>query len=222
MRKLKFNIITLFPDFFTSSLKSSLTGKAIEKQILEVNVIYLRDFAINRHGQVDDSPYGGGSGMVLMAEPLKKALDSIPEKTHKILLSPRGYLWTQEKCHSLFHQNNYDSISLICGHYEGFDERIVKYVDDSICIGDFVLSGGEPAALVLIDSLSRLLPGFMGNSESIVDESFHKPGYLEYPQYTRPVAFEGDVVPEVLLSGNHGKIQEWREAQSKQAFLKFR
>jgi len=222
--KLRINIITLFPDFFNSALEASLLGKAIEKNIIEVNRIQLRDFAINKHNQVDDTPYGGGSGMVLMVEPVKKAIESIPEKTYKVLLTPRGYSWKQNRAEALYQKvtTDFESLTLICAHYEGIDERVVEYIDESISIGDYILSGGEPAALSVIDCLARLVPNFMGNSESLHDESFNKEGYIEYPQYTRPPEFDGQEVPGVLLSGHHANITKWREEQAKRAYAKFK
>lgn len=216
-------IITLFPEYFSSPLSASLIGKAVKNNIVRIHLINLRDFAINRHGQVDDTPYGGGHGMVLMIEPLKKALDSIDEKTLKILLSPRGYLWEQKKCRATLGKipGEYDGLTLICGHYEGVDERIVEFVDDSIRIGNYILSGGESAAMVVLDSLVRLLPGFMGNPLSIEEESFEGEQNIEYPQYTKPAEYEGLKVPDVLLSGHHGKIKLWRKEQAGQAVKKF-
>jgi len=216
MPELKINIITLFPDYFTTALQSSLLGRAQKNDLLEVCSIDLRDFAQNKHRQVDDSPYGGGHGMLLMIEPIKAALDSIQEETYKVLLSPRGYLWSQTSCHSLqsLLQTDKKSLTLLCGHYEGVDERVARYIDASIRVGDFILSGGEPAALCIIDSICRYIPGFMGNSGSLEDESFNEANYIEYPQYTRPEEFNGDTVPEVLLSGHHENIKNWRRDQS--------
>ena len=221
---INFNIITLFPDFFTSALQHSLLGKAVNRQLIRVNLIQLRDFAVNKHGQVDDTPYGGGHGMVLMIEPLQKALASIPEKSHRILLSPRGFLWNQKRCMETYNKvsDGTLSLTLICGHYEGVDERVVEFIEESICIGDYILSGGEPAALVLIDSLARLAPGFMGNLESIHEESFQNPDFLEYPQYTKPADYQSLKVPEVLLSGHHARIEQWRKEESIKAHKKFR
>jgi len=224
MNKLCVHIITLFPDFFNSPFQSSLLGKAVNQELVKFNIIQLRDFSVNKHGQVDDTPYGGGHGMVLMLEPLKRALESIPGNSYKILLSPRGYLWNQKKCVDTFQHVNQSnsSLTLICGHYEGVDERIVDIIDESICIGNYVLSGGEIAALVMVDSLCRLIPGFMGNAESIQDESFQNDQYIEYPQYTKPAEFEGTRVPDILLSGHHERIKEWRSLQSIAAYKKFR
>ncbi|MDH4200199.1 MAG: tRNA (guanosine(37)-N1)-methyltransferase TrmD [Spirochaetia bacterium] len=223
MKILNVNIITLFPEFFVSAIQTGLLGKAVQEKLIHFNFIQLRHYAVNRHGQVDDAPYGGGHGMVLMIEPVVRALDSIQEATHTVLLTPRGYLWNQKKCTCLFQelQRASRSLTLICGHYEGFDERIVNLVDESIRIGDYVLSGGESAALILIDSMSRLMPGFMGNPESLKEESFYEPRFIEYPQYTRPAEYRGWGVPDVLLSGDHGKIEKWRAEEAVRAHNKF-
>ena len=223
MKVFNVNVITLFPEFFTSALGTGLLGKAVSQKLINLNFIQLRDYAVNRHGQVDDTPYGGGHGMVLMVDPVKKALESIAGPTYKILLTPRGYVWNQKKCMDTFQamQGGSASLTLICGHYEGFDERIVNFVDESIRIGDYILSGGESAALVLIDSMGRLMPGFMGNPESIQEESFYEPGFIEYPQYTKPADYNGLKVPEILLSGNHGKIKQWRTQEAARAHEKF-
>lgn len=207
-----FNVITLFPEFFTSSLHYSLLGKAIKNEVITCNVVPLRDFGIGRHKKTDDTPYGGGSGMVLMIEPIDSALASLPQPGHRILLSPSGKRYDQRKAEELRARDN---ITLVCGHYEGFDERIVQhFCDEVISIGDFVLSGGEVAALTIIESVARLLPGFMGNPESIVSESFSDGQQLEYPQYTRPEVYKNWAVPPVLLSGNHAEIRKWRKQQS--------
>ena len=212
----------MFPESLASFLQAGLLGKAIDNKVVEVELIQLRDFAENKHNQVDDSPYGGGAGMVLKVEPIHRALQSIEnqEKTYKILLTPRGYRLRQTMLKDWL-QLKVESITLICGHYEGFDERIVEFIDMSISIGDFVLSGGEPAALILVDSIARLLPGYMGNKESLSDESFQKSKYIEYPQYTRPADYLGNQVPEVLLSGNHQEITKWRQKQAELASEKF-
>ncbi len=225
---LTFYIITLFPEFFTGPLEASLFGRALKNGFIRVELVHLRDFAMNRYGQVDDAPYGGGSGMVLMAEPIKRALDHIRNRganPYTVLLSPRGYLWNQERCRQSLQKlaaRGDRSLALICGHYEGVDERVASFIDESVCIGDYVLSGGEPAAMILMDSMARLLPGFMGNAQSIEEESFQEEGYLEYPQFTRPETFEGIQVPEILLSGHHARIEEWRREQAKEAYEKFR
>lgn len=203
-----FKIITLFPEFFTTPLQSSLLGKASEKGIADFKVIDLRMYSKDKFSRCDDYPYGGGSGMVLKPEPLAACLDEIvsPDDT-VVYLSPSGKTLNQEMVKSM---NLEKSMVLICGHYEGIDQRIIdQYVDMEISVGDYILSGGEPAALVLIDSLSRYIPGFMSNSESLEEESFEN-SLLEYPHYTRPAVFNDVKVPDVLLSGNHAEIDKWR------------
>lgn len=217
------NVITIFPDFFTSPLQSSLLGKAIENDILNVNLVSLREYGLGNYHKLDDTPYGGGNGMVLMVEPIDKALKDIrrtsPE-SHTVLITPRGKRYDQQKARSL---SKLSQITLICGHYEGIDERVAEnLVDESLSVGDYILSGGEPGALLMIDSIARLLPGFMGNESSTEDESFEKENYIEYPQYTRPAEYSGWNVPDVLLSGNHQKIEEWRKEQAEKSWKKFR
>lgn len=225
---LNFFVVTLFPDFFETPIQAALFGKALEKSILRVETVQLRDFAVNAYGQVDDAPYGGGGGMVLRVEPLKRALDFIEEKagpSYKILLTPRGLLWNQEMVRQRAEaviKEGPQNIVLICGHYEGVDERVADYADLSVCIGDYVLSGGEPAALIIMDTIARYMPGFMGNKRSVEEESFKEEGYLEYPHYTRPEEFEGARVPDVLLSGNHALIEEWRQEEGRLAYERFR
>lgn len=208
------NIITLFPEFFSSTVAYSLLGKAIKNGIIHLNIVPLREFGLGKYKKTDDAPYGGGSGMVLMVEPVHKALNSLPEPGHRILLSPSGKRYTQKKALEL---SQLSDITFICGHYEGVDERISDHLSDEIIsIGDFVLSGGEVAALTVLESVARLLPGFMGNPESIVTESFSEGETLEYPQYTRPEKYAEWEVPAVLMSGNHAEIKKWRAEQSRQ------
>ncbi|MDH5716728.1 MAG: tRNA (guanosine(37)-N1)-methyltransferase TrmD [Spirochaetia bacterium] len=226
------NIITIYPNYFVSALNSGLLKKAIEKNIINISVINLRDFAVNSNGKVDDSPYGGGSGMVLMVEPIYKALKHInkKEKTYSILLSAAGEIYNQQKARffsNLLDKGNkdnkdkFESLTIVCGNFEGVDQRVSDYlVDEEISAGKFVLSGGEPAALLLIDSLARLLPGFMGNPDSLKDESYNESNYLEYPQYTRPEIFLDMKTPDVLLSGNHENIKQWRKEKSLKKSLK--
>lgn len=208
LSKLRFDLVTIFPEFFESPLKISLIGKAIQEQKLEVHLCDLRDFATDKHQSVDDLPYGGGPGMVLKPGPLVAALESIPrqKKSKRILLTPRGKVLDQMKVKGLASE---DQLILICGRYEGVDERIKEWIDEELSIGDYILNGGEVAALVLMDSIIRLIPGILGNEVSLTEESFSQ-GLLEYPQYTRPENFRDRPVPPVLLSGNHAKIRTWR------------
>ena len=214
MNSYKINIVTLFPEFFESPFKTSLLGKIIQKKNLDVNLICLRDYAVNRHKQVDDTPYGGGPGMILMVEPIDRAILDIKknEKSFSILLTPRGKLFSQKIVEDLFKRMEQGfSLSLICGHYEGVDERVTEIAaDESISIGHFVLSGGESAALVLMETVARLIPGFMGNATSLKTESFSQEGTIEHPHYTRPAIYKGLSVPEVLISGHHKNIKKWR------------
>lgn len=216
-----FDVLTLFPGMFLSPLSESILKRAIEKGIIRVRIVNIRDYAINKHGTVDDRPYGGGEGMVMKVEPIVRAVRSIKNEdsnTRVILLTPQGRLFKQSVVQEL---SQYSHLALICGRYEGVDERVkTYYVDDEISIGDYVLTGGELAAIVIIDAVTRVLPGALGGTLSAERESF-KDGLLEYPQYTRPIEFEENRVPEVLLSGNHKKIREWRRrAQIKRTLLK--
>jgi len=206
------NIITLFPEIF-EALSYGLLGQAIEREDIKINIFNLREHQINKHGQVDDKPYGGGQGMVLMAEPLEKSLNDVPTNIlgRVINLSPQGSLLNHQKAREL---SSLSSITIISGRYEGIDERFIsQYVDEEISIGDFVLSGGEFAALSLIDSLSRFIPGVIGNKQSVDQDSLSQ-GFLKGPVFTRPENFNSESVPEVLLSGDHKKIQEWKDDQA--------
>ena len=206
------NIITLFPEIF-EALNYGLLGQAIEREDIKINIFNLREHQINKHGQVDDKPYGGGQGMVLMAEPLEKSLNDIPTNLlgRVINLSPQGSLLNHQKAKEL---SSLSSITIISWRYEGIDERFIsQYVDEEISIGDFVLSGGEFAALSLIDSLSRFIPGVIGNKQSVDQDSLSQ-GFLKGPVFTRPENFNSESVPEVLLSGDHKKIQEWKDDQA--------
>ncbi|MGB3535541.1 MAG: tRNA (guanosine(37)-N1)-methyltransferase TrmD [Microcoleaceae cyanobacterium] len=212
---MRFDIITLFPDFFTSPLNSGLLGKALAKNIAEVHCINPRDFTTDKHRRVDDESYGGGVGMVLKPEPIFAAFESIPQLPRRevILLTPQG-----ERMHqNLFRQlaTGFDQLVLICGHYEGVDERVMHLVTREVSLGDFVLTAGEIPALALINGVIRLRPGTVGKAESLKAESFED-GLLDYPHYTRPAEFRGLKVPDVLLSGNHGAIAEWRKQQQLQ------
>ena len=213
---MQFNVVTLFPEFFTSPLEASLLGKAVRSELISVRFYNPRDFTPYKHRKVDDTPYGGGAGMVLMVEPIALAVEAIragnPE-SRVILLSTRGRLFDAALARE--YTTKYKSLTLICGHYEGVDERVAEHVaDESLRIGNFVLSGGEIAALTVIDALARRQPGFMGNPESLAQESFDTANQFEYPQYTRPADWRGYKVPKVLLSGNHAQIAEWRAHES--------
>ncbi len=203
---MRIDILTLFPDIISSYLKESIIKRAIEKGLVEINIINIRDFSPFKSGQVDDTPYGGGSGMVLMCEPVFKAIDSVKTDNSKvIMMTPTGEKYNQSKAIDLTHEKH---IILLCGHYEGFDERIKTKVDMEISIGDYVLTGGELASLVITDSVVRLLEGVI--TETSLDSESFTDGLLDYPVYTKPRVYEGLEVPEVLLSGNHKKIDEYR------------
>ena len=200
-------VLTLFPRMFPGPLAYSLAGKGLEKGIWDLKTLDIRTFAIGSHAQVDDTPFGGGAGMVLRADVLGKALKAARSKTRPIYLTPRGQHLDQERVRDLMSASE---ITLLCGRFEGIDERVLEALDiELLSLGDFVLSGGEPAAIALIDACVRLLPGIVGTKESIREESFEM-GLLEYPQYTRPMEWEGYKVPELLLSGHHEKIRTWR------------
>lgn len=214
-----FRVLTLFPEVITGPLGVGLLGRAFQNGLARLEVHNIRDFALDKHRVVDDVPYGGGSGMVLKPEPMVAAIEHAREQAlengeapHRvILMNPQGRQFTQKVARNLAETTG--AITLVCGKYEGYDERILSFVDDEISIGDFVLSGGEFAALAVIDAVTRLLPGVLGNQESPVEESFSE-GVLEYPQYTRPRSYRGMEVPEILLSGDHGRIRQWRRLQS--------
>ena len=210
------DIITLFPEMFAGVFGESIIKRAVEKNILEIRFTQLRDFAFDKHRQVDDSPFGGGAGMVLKPEPVYRAVRDVLSKSDEnfsrkiIITDPSGEVFTQAKAKELAALNQ---IIFVCGHYEGFDARIYDLADELISIGDYVLTGGELPAMVIVDAVARMLPNVLGSAESAVTDSFFD-GLLGFPQYTRPREFEGKVVPDVLLSGNHAKIKKWREAQS--------
>ena len=211
MCNMKFDILTLFPEMF-EPINQSILGRAQEKNIIDINVINIRDFSENKHRKVDDTPYGGGAGMVIMPDVVYRAYNSIDniENAKVIYMSPQGQTLNQAKVESLAKE---DHLIILCGHYEGIDQRVLdKIVDEEISIGDYVLTGGEIPAMALIDSVSRYVDGVL-TGESIKEESFSQ-GLLEYPQYTRPEVFEGVKVPEVLLSGHHENIDKWRKEQS--------
>lgn len=231
-------ILTLFPQTILPFLESSILKQAQQKKLARFNLINWRDFATDKHKTVDDHPYGGGAGMLLMVEPMVKAIKLAEKKfgpAHKILLSPQGQLWQQAQALRLV-QKDPKHLLLLCGHYEGCDERILDYVDEQISIGDYVLSGGEAAAMVVVDSLVRLIPGVLKKEsatqqetfmqvdkqelfkltgdKTVLEQSAEKITLLEYPQYTKPEQFEGKAVPKVLLSGNHQEIHKWRLTQA--------
>lgn len=207
---MKFDILTLFPDMF-ENLKQSIIGRAIEKNIININLINIRDFSKDKHKKVDDTPYGGGAGMVMKPDVVYSAYDSIKDKNAKVIyMSPQGNTLNQKKVEELSKEEH---LVILCGHYEGIDQRVLdKIVDEEISIGDYVLTGGELPAMVLIDSVSRYVEGVL-KEDSIKEESFSN-GLLEYPQYTRPEVFEGEKVPEILLSGHHENIDKWRKEKS--------
>jgi len=206
---MQINVVTIFPELFASPLEISLVGRARADGALDVRLIDLRRWGRGVHRQVDDAPFGGGAGMVMMVQPLAEALEPLAA-THRVLLTPAGAPLTQA---NLDRWAQLDAVTLVCGRYEGVDERVAEHlVEEEVSLGDYVLLGGEVAALAIIEGVTRLLPGVVGNPESVVTESF-RDGLLEEPQYTRPAEFRGWVVPEVLLSGDHGRIADWRSEQ---------
>lgn len=228
---MKFNIITIFPEIFSSYINESIIGRAQKEKKIRIKTHDLRKWTTDKHRSVDDAPYGGGAGMVMKAEPIFKALQALKlkikneelrikknrqggkrKKIKTVLLSAKGKKWNQELARKY---SKLDEIIFVCGRYEGVDERVLEFVDEEIAIGDYVLTGGELGSLVIIDSITRLLPGVLGNNESASDESHSEKGVLEYPQYTRPEVFRAGrkkyEVPKVLLGGNHKEIEKWRE-----------
>lgn len=223
---MRFEIITIFPHIFNSYFGESIIKRAQEKRIIEIGVHNLRDYSADKHKNVDDTPYGGGAGMVMQIQPIYDCVHSIiantqnclPSDRHPnvrtILFSAKGKRYTQTDVKRLA---TYDRLILICGRYEGVDERVAERVaDEELSIGDFILTGGEIPAMVVVDSVTRLLDGVLGNSQSVEVESHSSEGYLEYPQYTKPEEFHGWAVPSILLSGNHGEIEKWRMQKSKE------
>ena len=214
---MKFDVLTLFPEMF-EPIKQSIIGKAEEKKLIDINLINIRDFSKNKHKKVDDTPYGGGAGMVMQADVVYDAYKSIKDENAKVIyLTPQGKVLNQKKVEKLSKQEH---LILLCGHYEGIDQRVIdKIVDEEISIGDYVLTGGELPAMVLIDSVSRYVDGVL-SEDSTSEESFSQ-GILEYPQYTRPETFEGVKVPKILLSGHHANISKWRRYEAlKNTYLK--
>lgn len=212
---MKFHVLTLFPEMIEGGLRTSITGRALEKGILSLNAVNIRDFADNKHSKVDDYPYGGGAGMVMQAEPVYAAYQSVREKTghpvRTVYLTPQGRTFDQKMAEEFAKE---DELVLLCGHYEGIDERVLEeIVTDFVSIGDYVLTGGELPAMVLIDAVSRLVAGVLNNDESAEFETFQD-SLLEYPQYSRPEVWRGKSVPPVLLSGHHANVEKWRREQS--------
>ena len=214
----KFQVITLFPEMFTGVFENSMMWKAQRDGIVELSTVNLREFGLGPRRQVDDTPYGGGDGMLLMIEPLWNAVMAAKQNdpTAKVLImTPRGQRWRQSLAQE--YSEAHHGYIFICGRYEGYDERILELVDGEVSVGDYVLTGGELPAMTIIDSIVRLIPGVLGGAESAAIESFSDGETLEFPQYTRPETWEGRTVPEVLLSGNHGAIASWRADNSKRA-----
>ncbi|WP_298461610.1 tRNA (guanosine(37)-N1)-methyltransferase TrmD [uncultured Mitsuokella sp.] len=214
---MRIDMVTLFPDMFAGPFGDSITKRAVDKGILDIHFTNFRDYSFDKHRHVDDSPFGGGAGMVLKPEPLYRAVRDVLAKTPEhegsrrvLIMDPSGPVFNQQKAKELA---GCSQLVFICGHYEGFDERIYRLADEAISIGDFVLTGGELPAMVITDAVSRMLPGVLGDEDSAPTDSFYD-GLLGFPQYTRPRDFEGMEVPEVLLSGDHAKIRQWRREQS--------
>ncbi|MFH0892134.1 MAG: tRNA (guanosine(37)-N1)-methyltransferase TrmD [Candidatus Falkowbacteria bacterium] len=218
-----FHIITIFPGIFDSYFNESILKRAQKNNLIGIKIYDLRDWTDDKHRTVDDTPYGGGAGMVMKTDPLYRAINDIKRnveggKFKIVLLSAKGKTWNQRQARKYAKLRD---VILVCGRYEGVDERVTKFIDEEISIGDYVLTGGEIPAMIMVDSVARLLPGVLGNKESAEKESHSEPGLLEYPQYTRPEVFEAKGkkyrVPKVLLSGNHKKIEEWRRKHSKKS-----
>lgn len=208
---MKFIILTLFPEMFTSFFEASILKRAIGTGKIEVKLVNIRDYTKDKYNRVDTAPIGGGAGLIMKAQPIIAALKAnCSASTYKIILSPRGNTFNQAK--SIKYASNLNEILILCGHYEGFDERVYKYFDEIVSIGDYILTGGEPAAMAIVDSVSRLIPGVISD-ESTEEESFNN-GLLEYPQFTEPYNFEGEKVPDILYSGNHTAIEKRRKKQS--------
>lgn len=215
---MKISVLTLFPELFAPYITTSIIKKATLKSIVEIECINIRDFTLDKHQRVDDTPFGGGAGLVMKAQPIMDAIDHVRQNDSKVIyLTPVAPVYTQDKAKSL---SQCSHIILLCGHYEGIDERVLSMVDDVISIGDYILTGGEVAAMVVMDSIIRLIPGVI-SSESIISESFED-HLLEYPQYTKPVEVRGLKVPEVLISGHHANIEVFRREQSLLKTMKYR
>jgi tRNA (guanine37-N1)-methyltransferase len=215
---MKINILSIFPSLFDSFMETGIIGRAKENGIISFNVVNIRDFSSDSYGTVDDTPYGGGAGMIMKVEPMVKALESLEERGKTYLLSPRGKNFNQKMARKLAKE---EILSFLCGRYKGVDERVKDFIDGEISIGDYVLSGGEVAAMVIVEAVVRLLPGAVGDVDSVNTDSFEK-GLLDSPSYTRPRDFRGKKVPEVLLSGDHGKIECWRQEEAIKLTKKYR
>lgn len=211
---MRFDLLTIFPHMLDSMVHESILARAQEAGHIEFHAHNIRDYATDKHKTVDDTPYGGGQGMVMKVEPIHAALQAIPRKENArvVLLSAKGRRLTQAVAQE--YADTVDQMIFVCGRYEGVDERVRNYIDDEISIGDYVLTGGELGAAVVIDAVARLLPGVLGHELSAVEETHSTPGYIEHPQYTRPVEYDGHQVPDVLRSGDHGAIDAWRHEQS--------
>ena len=220
---MKIELLTIFPEMFDSFLNASIIGRAREAGLLDIHATDIRPYSQNKHKNADDYPFGGGAGMLMLAQPIADAMKAVtrpPFQGKRIYMSPRGVPLTQALAQQLSQE---ERLVILCGHYEGVDQRVLdKYIDMEISVGDYVLTGGETAAMVLIDCVSRLVPGVLGSAESAGDESFSNDGLLEYPQYTRPRVFEDMEVPEVLLNGDHKKISQWRREQALLATARMR
>ncbi len=210
---MRIDILTLFPEMFDCVLGASMLGRAQANGLIDIRVHNIRDYTDNKHRKADDYPFGGGAGLVMMAQPIYDCMSAVLEggEAHRILMTPRGRTLSQKVAREL---SANEWLVLLCGHYEGVDERVMEIIDDEISVGDYVLTGGELPAMVLVDCVSRLIPGVLGSEASAQDESFSE-DLLEYPQYTRPASFRGMEVPEVLLNGHHAKIQAWRQEQAR-------
>ena len=220
---MKIELLTIFPEMFESFLSASIIGRAREAGLLDIHATDIRPYSQNKHKNTDDYPFGGGAGMLMLAQPIADAMKAVtrpPFQGKRIYMSPRGVPLTQALAQQLSQE---ERLVILCGHYEGVDQRVLdKYIDMEISVGDYVLTGGETAAMVLIDCVSRLVPGVLGSAESAGDESYSNDGLLEYPQYTRPRVFEDMEVPEVLLNGDHKKISQWRREQALLATARMR
>ena len=220
---MKIELLTIFPEMFESFLSASIIGRAREAGLLDIHATDIRPYSQNKHKNTDDYPFGGGAGMLMLAQPIADAMKAVtrpPFQGKRIYMSPRGVPLTQALAQQLSQE---EQLVILCGHYEGVDQRVLdKYIDMEISVGDYVLTGGETAAMVLIDCVSSLVPGVLGSAESAGDESFSNDGLLEYPQYTRPRVFEDMEVPEVLLNGDHKKISQWRREQALLATARMR